>query len=48
MKTSTPILSSRALNANSNANAPQRPVMPSAPALRTVQRCCKAAMRPRS
>jgi hypothetical protein len=33
MKTSTPILSSRAQNAN--ANAPQqRPAMPSAPALR--------------
>ena len=34
MKTSTPILSSRAHNANVNANAPQRPAMPSAPALR--------------
>ena len=32
MKTSTPILSSRAQNAN--ATAPQRPAMPSAPALR--------------
>lgn len=34
MKTSTPILSSRAQNANTSANAPQRPAMPSAPALR--------------
>ena len=38
MKTSTPILSSRAQDANTrantNANAPQRPAMPSAPALR--------------
>jgi len=38
MKPSTPILSSRAHNANTSANtsanAPQRPAMPSAPALR--------------
>ncbi len=34
MKTSTPILSSRAQDANTSATAAQRAAMPSAPALR--------------
>jgi hypothetical protein len=34
MKPSTPILSSRAQDTNAGVNAPQRPAMPSAPALR--------------
>ena len=34
MKPSTPILSSHAQNTNTSASAPQRPTLPSAPALR--------------